>query len=314
MAKPNVIAIAVDAAMFPAAVFLAHKLAAMNPRDDARIAVLSNSAPNLQAALRWGLKCDLRLIESAAKLPQMGRISGAAFYRLFVPQLVEAASRVLYLDADTYPDSDALWRLFDLDMGDHAIAAIRDFHTTCSSDPAQRRELDVGGSPPGEKYLNSGVLLIDVARYAERNLADRFLSTSIKHSAHDQAAINRVLLGDWLELSPAFNMTPWGLVSLGDTVAPAITHFMGADKPWFGPKFGLDHRARREMEAFFPATPWHGFLPAHYSLADALAGTRGRPPNPPSDFVARLRDYLVHTPFADVEQGLTAPPTVAAAR
>ena len=308
MSKPNVIAIAVDAAMFPAAVFLANRLAAMNPRDDTGIALLSDSARDLQTAMGWGLQCDLRVIETSSKLPQMGRISGASFYRLFVPQLADATSRVLYIDADTYPETDALWGLFDLDMGDHAIAAVRDFHTTCATDPAQHSELAVGGSPPGDKYLNAGVLLVDVARYAERDLARQFVATSIKHSAHDQAAINLVLHGNWLELSPAFNMTPWGLVSISNLIAPAITHFLGPGKPWSGPKFGLDHPARAEMEKFFPTTPWRGFLPAHYSLADALAGVRGRPPRPPADFIARVRDYVATTRFADVEQGLTEPP------
>ena len=59
----------------------------------------------------------------------------------------------------------------------------------------------------------------------------------------DQSALNLLLRGDFLELSPAFNlMTPLWNSFVREAIAPAIVHFTGALKPWHGPMFLLDHR------------------------------------------------------------------------
>ncbi len=100
---------------------------------------------------------------------------------------------------------------------------------------------------------------------------------------------------------------------------PAIVHFAGGRKPWLGPRFGLDHPARAEMERYFPASRWKTFLPRFFSLRDALGTTAASLAAPPlrpdlafhfdKAFPSRpaFLDYLRRTPFADVEAGLTVP-------
>jgi lipopolysaccharide biosynthesis glycosyltransferase len=301
---PNAVAVVADKAFFPPAVFLVENLARLNPPADVATILLSDSIEDLRVAQAWGAHSELRVLESSRVLPPAGRLSGAAFYRLFLPEALSSFDRIIYLDTDVYVESDLLWRLFDLDMAGHAIAAVRDFQDIYS--PGTKRDAELIGSL---KCLNSGMMLIDTQLYLRQSLRERFIQTSQSRSAMDQHAINMTLRGDWLELSPAFNMTPRGYAAGFPSVfPPVVTHFAGPTKPWHGPAFSMDHPARREMERFFPGTPWRGFLAAHYDFNKAWKSTRPAAlPALPAAFTQALRSYIAETRFADVEQGLTAP-------
>ena len=75
------------------------------------------------------LGCRLGLLESRISFTGDGRVSGAAFLRLTLPRHI-GARRLLYLDADTYPESAELFGLFDINMQGQAIAAVRDVEVT----------------------------------------------------------------------------------------------------------------------------------------------------------------------------------------
>ena len=304
--KPNAVVFAADAQQLPAAVFLAARLAALNPRDDTDVILFSDSLPALRIAHHWGrAACDLRVVETNAKFSGSGHVSGATFYRFFLPRL-SGAKRVLYLDADTYPESDKIWRLFDLDMDGHAVAAVRDVEVTCLNTPNTRSELQRSGRLGDRRYLNAGVMLIDVPAYTQRRLEQRFMARVLESGVHDQQAINMVLDGAWLELSPAFNTTPISYVSgLDAVVQPVISHFMGKAKPWHGALFYLKHPARAEMERYFPNTPWPQFV---WSVDESRVTYNNY--RPPPSFTDAALAYLAGTQFADVVQGLTPPPNL----
>jgi lipopolysaccharide biosynthesis glycosyltransferase len=299
--KPNVIAITVDANQFPPAAFLADKLARLNPRDDTDIVIFSDSADALAAARAFGVPANLQHLTFSGALPSPEqRISGATFMRLFVPEVLGAeVERILYLDADLYPENDSFFRLFDLDMLGHAIAAVRDVLV------AYAYPIDVAkAGVQAHQYLNAGVLLIDRRRFLDADLRNRIVDTSVR-TGLSQGAINRTLAGGWLELSPAMNMAANVRNSLvGDVVAPAILHFMGPTKPWHGPRFGIRHPARNETEDYLLKSPWAGYL----SQQNPIFGARpeaDRFEMPASADMAAIADYLRAATFADVVQGIT---------
>jgi len=307
--KPNMIAIATDAGQFPAAAFLAARLVALNPRDDTRIMLFSDSLADIEAAYEWGgVGSNFGLLESPTEFSGDGRVSGATFYRLALPRL-SGAERLLYLDVDTYPDDARIFDLFDLDMEGHAVAAVRDLEATCLDTPTQRGELERAGRLGDRRYFNAGMMLVDTARFEAAGIEDRCMMAIAQQGLHDQAALNRILDGGWLELSPAFNMTPIGyLAGVDKVLKPALSHFMGKSKPWNGPLFYLDHPARREIEAFIPGSPWPMFLAGNPS-ADEV---RFEPWTPPAQFLAAVAAHLGGTRFADVERGLTLAPRLEA--
>ena len=75
--KPNIIAIATDAKQFPAAAFLAHKLASLNPRDDIEIAIFTDAAADVQHAKRHGVPATFCDIGSTEALPEATKRLGS---------------------------------------------------------------------------------------------------------------------------------------------------------------------------------------------------------------------------------------------
>jgi len=254
----------------------------LGPPADTEIVVFSDSFPDLVTAVKWGqARFDLRHLAASTKFPNAGYVTGAAFYRFFLPSLCEGAKRILYIDIDTYPVDSRVWRIFDLDMGHYALAAVRDFPSTFA------------------RLLNSGVLLIDTLRYAQENLEQRFLATSMSRSLPDQTAMNAVLQRDWLELSPAFNSMMPEVRSAIWRFAPVIQHFAGPDKPWNSTRGS--GTVGPALEAFFRTTPWSKFPRRMKAVTPTV---------PTAAFMDAATNYIEHTTFADVEQGITPPASV----
>ncbi|GAA2703985.1 glycosyltransferase family 8 protein [Micromonospora olivasterospora] len=147
----------------------------------------------------------------------MGYLSPAMYLRLLVPGALPAeVERVLYLDCDTLC-TNSLTPLFELDMGGAPLGAVRD--------PFNRRLLDMGGIPglaqyhdldPYALYYNSGVLLIDVARWKECEVTGKSLAYLARHAHEsrypDQDALNYATYGTWLRLPHRWNdLMAWRL-------------------------------------------------------------------------------------------------------
>jgi lipopolysaccharide biosynthesis glycosyltransferase len=323
--KTNVIAIATDGEFLPPAAFLATKLAALNPRDDTEIVLFSDSAPDLEKAATHRVPATLGLVQKIP-LPEFivaNRITPATFLRLLVPFWVAPeVRRILYLDADVYPENTAVFRLFDLDMRGHPVAAVREIKTAYGETEVTRREVD--DIAAGRRILNAGVLLIDRELMLQRHIGERAITLARDRQLHDQWALNLVLAGDWLEMSPAMNLTRDARNSLfRDAISPAVTHFSGPVKPWHGMRFGEMHPARSEIERYLLASPWKSFLGAHFDFNDAwnaLQGRRGlavaervvplRATLPKTTDVGAVWQYLRETRFADVEQGISPAPVL----
>ena len=260
------IVLVADEKIFPAAIFAVRRLASLNYRADTDIIVFTDSDRDLQIA-----RAEKTPYHVSPMLFPEGIRATAAYFRLFIPNLLDKThERVLYLDVDTYAESSKLFGLLDLPMRGYFIAAVRDLVIAYLPD---QRELDATLSGGHTKYLNTGVLLIDTQAYNASGAIVRIVN-QIKQSAvargyPDQTVLNRELDGNWLELSPSFNMF---LSALGSRVSqafePVITHFAGRTKPWHGPRFTSLHPARAEMERFFPRSPWKNFLPKFSALRD----------------------------------------------
>ena len=179
-----------------------------------------------------------------------------------------------------------MFALFDLDMGSHAVAAIRDLHIPFIPNRRNGGELlDTLRIRPderlGAKYLNSGVLLIDLQAYRQERIEKKALQLirekRIQLRQPDQTIFNAVLRTRWLELSPSFNMVTRARASfIRDFAPPVIVHFTGRVKPWHR-RFIDHHPVRAELEAFLKETPWPTLHPGRQPAAQPC---RGRPAAP----------------------------------
>jgi lipopolysaccharide biosynthesis glycosyltransferase len=149
--------------------------------------------------------------------------------------------RILYLDADIFFHGGDLSALLNIDMSNLAVAAVRDSCQWIKPDKQTAVFKSLGIGP--KKYLNSGVMLFDVANYVAQDILAKCLhyGRTIQYAQrqHDQELINGVLQGNWAELSPIWNWQHPIRSAYFEVMLPvAITHFIGPDKPWRDP-YGL---------------------------------------------------------------------------
>lgn len=128
----------------------------------------------------------------------------AIYGRLFIPQLMEKVpdiDRLLYLDCDIIMDAPVT-ELFTMDLEGKCLAAVAD-----ASDESRKKEL---GIPPEKVYINSGVLLIDAARWlaldASRRMIDYINGFPEELLYPDQDAINYVLMDDIKIIGITYNL------------------------------------------------------------------------------------------------------------
>lgn len=199
-----------------------------------------------------------------ADLPAAGRITEVMWFRILLPDLLPDASRVLYLDCDIVATDD-LAPLFDLDLGGRAVAAVHNVPYG-GADDLGRLGLD-----PAHRYFNSGVLLLDLDRWREREVTDRlvaFATAAAERLVHpDQDALNAVLGDDRAVLDPRWNCqntvfhSPVAAEVFGAAAvraacaAPALVHFEGPSlaKPWH---YLATHPYRDVYLRHRAATPW----------------------------------------------------------
>jgi lipopolysaccharide biosynthesis glycosyltransferase len=215
-------------------------------------------------------------------LPQNERLREFAYWRIpAIEALARTYERILYLDTDIFVNSSNICELFKLDMRGQVIAAVLDVHQTVR--PARRvAEYDALGLSHSP-YFNSGVLLVDSARWLEQGAYARMVELCGAHgktlSRHDQSLLNLAFKDNWLELSPVWNWQySYRNSFLTEWASPRLIHFAGAHKLW-SPAAGRIPRRYREMYA--------NFLTAQGGSAEDLL--RG---NEPSDLPGQAKTLL----------------------
>jgi hypothetical protein len=141
-------------------------------------------------------------------------------------------------------------------------------------------------------YFNSGVLLIDGARWAKRDVAGEAIAFFARFGATaslpDQDFLNFAFRDDWQPLSPRWNFQSGSLAAgLRDAVKPAIIHFTGGLKAWHS-------EARRD---YSPLTATFRAMMADAGLPPDWRPARGRtsyvPPLHKLRMMARARLYTL---------------------
>lgn len=176
-----------------------------------------------------------------------GNLTRAAYLRLDIPNMVPLnVDKIIYIDCDLLVLSD-IEQLWETDLRGKPLAATEDFGILSSR--VKRAEKIKNLDWKREySYFNSGVLLIDVKLWRERNYANKLLTlaTTRGFRHHDQDVLNYLFMNNWAKLDmkwnlipPVFNM-PLCTVLNSDLrkkaiealKEPAILHYAGGYKPW----------------------------------------------------------------------------------
>lgn len=153
------------------------------------------------------------------------------FFRLFIPVMFPKYDKCIYIDADTVIPGD-ISRLYNEDLGDNYLGCIVDKSTIDNEILASYFEEVVG--IPRDKYINSGVLLMNSKKLRELKIDEKFLDLYTKYGfdviAPDQDYINSMCYGHIKYLSDIYDAMP--NPNNKEVENPVIIHYNLFLKPW----------------------------------------------------------------------------------
>ncbi len=341
MAVRNAVCLCSDANMLIPAMFVAvaAKSARMRLRDRYDVLLITGKSDVTETHRQWlaarGVEIcdDMDLSAVQAVTVNESRLTRATLYRLLLAQhLAGRYDKILYLDADMSLH-DEVAPIFDLDTGEYALAAAPAGRYWIGVSPAEREQAEAHfralGMTEPFRYMNVGMMLIDVAKWNRDEVGARALDFARRRSdicrLIDEDALNAVLDGRQLDVSPLWNMRweSWRCPGVRAAFRPAVVHYDGPNKPWkkfYGGRrlfeMAQEHRAYRQ---FVRGTPWDGWLDGQWTYDDLRANLRregrywlrrlrGKPtPDAPAQqraYAEAYRRACAHAQFADVDQGI----------
>lgn len=153
------------------------------------------------------------------------------FFRLFIPVMFPKYDKCIYIDADTVIPGD-ISRLYNEDLGNNYLGCIVDKSTIDNEILASYFEEVVG--IPRDKYINSGVLLMNSKKLRELKIDKKFLDLYTKYGfdviAPDQDYINSMCYGHIKYLSDIYDAMP--NPNNKEVEKPVIIHYNLFLKPW----------------------------------------------------------------------------------
>lgn len=153
------------------------------------------------------------------------------FFRLFIPVMFPNYDKCIYIDADTVIPGD-ISRLYNEDLEDNYLGCIVDKSTIDNEILASYFEEVVG--VPRDKYINSGVLLMNSKKLRELKIDEKFLDLYTKYGfdviAPDQDYINSMCYGHIKYLSDIYDAMP--NPNNKEVENPVIIHYNLFLKPW----------------------------------------------------------------------------------
>lgn len=152
------------------------------------------------------------------------------FYRIFIARLFPQYDRAIYLDCDICVVDD-ISKMFFTQIGDNILGAIVD--GIVSHTPVLHDYVKNAVGVDSDKYFNSGVLLINLKKYRDCRIEERFISLMMKYNfqtiAPDQDYLN-VLCKDRV----FYFEEGWDKMSIDENLEGQLhlIHYNMFKKPW----------------------------------------------------------------------------------
>lgn len=239
-------------------------------------AKLHESWRDMDMTIRW-MTPDVSAIEH---LPLKFWFTRATYLRLLIPDLLpQTLNKAIYMDCDVLvlKDIEELW---NVELGEHPIGAVQDMKLPNFG----KAFLSLDGLPPADTpYYHSGMLLMNLQKWRERDLTKKIIQFIEDHSATirwiDQDGINAVLAHSCLPLDPRWNVSIESFTDAWEkspfdrdtftslTTNPSIVHFATRSKPWHAE---CKHPKTPLFFQFLDNTAWHGWRPDLPALATCV--------------------------------------------
>lgn len=203
-----------------------------------------------------------------------GYVGRNSYYKMFVHELLGSEySRIILLDCDVIVEADVT-ELWGVDIGDNYVLAAQDLLNPLISSPFGLNNWQELGRQADDKLFNSGVMVLNAAKWHEGNVSQRLVQYLRDHERHvrlcDQDAMNAVFNNQWGQLDLRWNVLSYmegaNCSSLLDKkslealmLRACLLHFCGPDKPW---KAHCEHVRRDRFFHYLDLTAWAGWRPS----------------------------------------------------
>lgn len=154
------------------------------------------------------------------------------YFRLFIPEMFPQYDKAIYIDSDIVVPGD-ISEMYEIDLGDNYIGACPD-HSVANVPPiAKYMENAIGIDK--FKYINSGVLLMNLKQLREKKFSENFLRLLTTYHfdciAPDQDYLNAMCYGNIHYLDECWDVMPNKMVK-EPFKNPKLIHYNLFDKPW----------------------------------------------------------------------------------
>ena len=187
------------------------------------------------------------------KILGSGHLSAATCYRLFIAELFEQYSKIVYIDSDTVILED-IEKFYQISLEGKTVGAIHDVVCTFLVDHYRESiNMDVRNG------FNAGILLIDTKRFKEKGIKEKCIKLLEEDSLRDkrkffymdQDVLNLTLRDEVFFIDSRWNFQwqyLWRLYTvlnkyqqryIEDAGSPKIIHYAGNIKPWERPDLEL---------------------------------------------------------------------------
>ena len=188
------------------------------------------------------VKVDEKEFEDYKKISTHNYITIPTYYRLKLSTLLLQVDKIIYLDCDVVV-CNSLRELYNIDLGENIFGGVLDIDIPKRNNP---------------KYVNAGVLLMDLDKVRHQNIENQFLEYTRynRENIHlgDQEIINDVLKGKILNIDEKYNVQSMDYIKRSTfTKAPAIIHFICRKKPW---SYGSWSVHKGLYFKYLQMTPW----------------------------------------------------------
>jgi lipopolysaccharide biosynthesis glycosyltransferase len=186
------------------------------------------------------------------------------YYRFYFPKLFARYDKIIYLDSDTVV-LKSLRTLWNTEISGKFVAGVqaREFVF------ANRRL----GLPPKNKYINAGVMLLNLKEWRKNGLSKKCLEYTRAHKPYgqDQDTLNILCLDKIKIIDPRWNAQVFSNSrKIAETFprffesldTPYIIHFLTQQKPWHphAPRFDKTHY----YFDYLKLTPWKKSLYSYW--------------------------------------------------
>lgn len=176
-------------------------------------------------------------------------LSKAAYFRLLIPEMLPDYSKCIYLDCDLIVYGD-LKELFEMKIEGYYLAGVKDCHII-EDTPYEMKHQQILGIPSRDRYINSGVLLMNLDKLRQDDMVGAFLE-QLKNE-------------NWFEDQDVLNLCCYPFIKIISLKYNLFHFYLGShikflyELPYDKQAFDFDHNHPFILHMGADFKPWNSF-------------------------------------------------------